>query len=181
MTKASMKKIEKIAREQGFPDFKWINPKQVITGQWVRMKCMYGCKSYGKRGCCPPEVPSVADCREFFDDYRWGLFIHVAPRLEKPEDRFPWGAEMTRKASALEREIFLADFPKAFAFPPAPCRVCESCSGTKKDCRLPMIARPALEAFGVDVYGTARRFGYSIHVVRNYDGQMDRFGLLLVE
>ena len=181
MTRASAKKIEGMARKQGFMDFKWVNPKQIITGQWVRMKCMYGCKSFGQRGCCPPEVPSVEDCRRFFDEYRWGLFLHFPIQHEKPEDRFPWGVEMTRKGHALEREVFLADFPKAYVFPPAPCRLCENCPGTKKDCYHPMMARPSLEAFGVDVYGTARKFGFSIHVVPDYDRAMDRFGLLLVE
>lgn len=181
MTKAAAKKIEKMAREHGFADFKWINPRQIVTGEWVRMKCQFGCKSFGKRGCCPPEVPSVADCRKFFNEYRWGLFFHLAVRHRKPEDRFPWGKEMTRKAVSLEREVFLSDFPKAFVFPPPPCRLCESCPGTKRDCRQPMDARPSLEGFGVDVYSTARKFGYSIHVIRDFKQEVNRFGLLLVE
>lgn len=181
MTGRVAKKIEKMAEENGFPDFKWMNPKEVITGNWVRMKCQYGCPHYGKGGCCPPEVPSVEDCRNFFGEYKAGLLLHFALKFKDPKMRYPWGREMQKKAVALEREVFLADFPKAFIFPPTPCRICAHCTGNKRECRQPFVARPSLEAFAVDVYGTARKVGYPIHVVRSYEEETNRFGLLLVE
>jgi predicted metal-binding protein len=83
---------------------------------------------------------------------------------------------------ALEREVFLADYPKAFVFPPGgPCRVCASCSANRSACKNPDAARPSLEAFAVDVYSTARKAGYQIHVLKEFHEQMNRFGLLLVE
>jgi len=88
---------------------------------------------------------------------------------------------MQKKAVALEREVFLADFPKAFVFPPAPCRLCNPCPGKKRECKQPYTARPTLEAFAVDVYSTARKMGYPIHVLKGYDEETNRFGLLLVE
>jgi len=181
MTKTAAKKIVKMAEDHGFPDSKWMNPKEVITGNWVRMKCQYGCPHYGKGGCCPPEVPAVENCRKFFGEYRTGLFLHFALKFEDPKLRFAWGRETQRRALALEREVFLADFPKAFIFPPVPCRLCRDCPGNKRECRQPFLARPSLEAFAVDVYGTARRVGYSIHVVKNFEEEQNRFGLLLVE
>jgi len=77
VVKLVSKKIERMAREHGFADFKWINPRDVVTGNWVRMKCQFGCDGYGKGGCCPPEVPSVTDCRRFFDEYKVGLLLTV--------------------------------------------------------------------------------------------------------
>jgi predicted metal-binding protein len=88
---------------------------------------------------------------------------------------------MQKKALAIEREVFLADFPKAFVFPPAPCELCADCSGNKRECKQPRIARPSLEGFAVDVYGTAIKMGYQIHVLKEYREEMNRFGLLLVE
>ena len=58
--------IENIIRKYGYRDFKWIDPKNIVVAQWVRMKCMYGCDEYGKTGTCPPNVPSVSDCERFF-------------------------------------------------------------------------------------------------------------------
>lgn len=181
MRRSTAETIEGIAKDHGFGDFRWINPKEVITGNWVRMKCQYGCPDYWRRGCCPPEVPSVADCRKFFDEYRLGLLLHSAIRFKDPELRHRWGQKMQKKAVALEREAFLADFPKAFVFPPAPCELCADCPRNRRECKQPRIARPSLEGFAVDVYGTARKMGYQIHVLKGYREEMSRFGLLLVE
>ena len=38
-----------------------------------------------------------------------------------------------------------------------------------------------LEGLGVDVYQTARNFGYPINVLPDYDQQMNRYALILVE
>ena len=76
------RKIERMAMEQGFTDHKWINPRRIVTANWVRMKCQFGCDGYGESGCCPPETPSVADCRKFFDEYRIGLLLHCAVKAE---------------------------------------------------------------------------------------------------
>jgi predicted metal-binding protein len=65
-------------------------------------------------------------------------------------------------------------------FPQAPCRLCKNCTGTE-ECRQPYQSRPTLEAFGVDVYSTARMLGYPIQVVKDYQDEMNRYGLLLVE
>lgn len=181
MTKSTTGRIERMSKDHGFDDFKWIKPKDVVTGNWVRMKCQYGCERYGRRGCCPPEVPSVADCRRFFDEYKVGLLLHSAIEFKDPELRHRWGREMQKKAVALEREVFLADFPKAFVFPPAPCNVCSDCPGNKRECKQPYAARPSLEAFAVDVYSTAHKMRYRIHVLKGYHEEMNRFGLLLVE
>ncbi len=30
-------------------------PSSVVTSEWVRWKCQFGCPVYGMRHCCPPE------------------------------------------------------------------------------------------------------------------------------
>jgi predicted metal-binding protein len=182
MIKLVSRKIERMAMEHGFIDFRWINPRRIVTGNWVRMKCQFGCDGYGKGGCCPPEAPSVTDCRKFFDEYKVGLLLHCAVKFENPLLRRRWSRATQKKAVALEREVFLADYPKAFVFPPGgPCRICASCSANRRECKNPYAARPSLEAFAVDVYSTARKMRYPIHVLKGYGEEMNRFGLLLVE
>ncbi len=181
MTKAAQRRIEKMARAHDLRDYKWIQPKSMITGQWVRLKCIYGCPSYGLKGCCPPEVPSVADCERFFKEYKKGVLFHFAKKFKNPQMRIPWSKEVNQRMLDLEKEVFLAGFYKAFVFPHAPCRLCDSCKGSKQECRQPYWARPTLEAFGVDVYATARKMGYPIQVLKGYEEEMNRFGLLLVE
>jgi predicted metal-binding protein len=57
--------LETIFKEDGFTDFKWIAPEQIVVSQWVRMKCMFGCPNYGRKGACPPQTLSVSDCELF--------------------------------------------------------------------------------------------------------------------
>ena len=176
-----MKRIEKMADAQGLKDFKWIRPRSVVLGEWVRMKCNYGCGGYGKRKTCPPDVPSVEECTKFFGEYQHGLLFHFAKKLKNPEMRHSWSGEINRRMLDLEKKVFLSGFQKAFMFPMAPCRLCTRCAGDKGGCRRPSEARPTLEAFGVDVFSTARMMGYPIQVVKNYQEEMNRYGLLLVE
>ena len=64
-----LNKIESIIRENGYEDFRWISGEDVVVCQWPRFKCMFGCSTYGKKGTCPPSVPSIEDCREFFNEF----------------------------------------------------------------------------------------------------------------
>ncbi len=181
MNSATKKRIEKLAAAHGLKDFKWMDPRRVVIGQWVRMKCNFGCPGYGKRKTCPPYLPPVEECQKFFKEYKQGLFFHFATRLKDPKMRHPWSAGINKKMLALEREVFLSGYEKAFIFPMAPCRLCKNCTADSQECRLPYQSRPTLEAFGVDVFGTARMLGYPIQVVKDYHDEMNRYGLLLVE
>ena len=62
------KKLETLFQQHGFTDFKMISPKEIVVTQWVRMKCEFGCASFGKKASCPPNTPSVSECRKFFDN-----------------------------------------------------------------------------------------------------------------
>jgi predicted metal-binding protein len=181
MTKAVMKQIEKLARAHSLGDFKWMDPRTIVPRHWVREKCIYGCPRYGQKACCPPEVPSVAECKAFFKEYRHGLLYHLTKKFGDPNERFRWARDVNKKAFALEREVFLSGFYKAFTFTAAPCNLCEECKNTRRECRNPLVSRPTLEAFGVDVYATARKLGYPLQVVKGYKEDTNRFGLLLVE
>ncbi|MBI5967618.1 MAG: DUF2284 domain-containing protein [Deltaproteobacteria bacterium] len=181
MNRTAQQRIEKMAQAHNLKDFKWIRPQSIITGEWVRMKCTYGCPRYGEKGCCPPEVPSVAECADFFREYQSGIFFHLAKRFKDPEMRFRWYREVNKRVLDLEKEVFLSGYHKAFLFLPAPCMLCDPCQASKRECRHPYLSRPTLEAFGVDVYATARKMGYPIQVLKDYREEMNRFGLLLVE
>jgi len=45
-------------------DFKRIPADMIEVGDWVRWKCMYGCKAYGKHLGCPPYVPLPEETRK---------------------------------------------------------------------------------------------------------------------
>ena len=39
---ASRKPVDTLLRSHGVDDFIWIDPRRIVTAQWVRMKCMFG-------------------------------------------------------------------------------------------------------------------------------------------
>lgn len=174
-------KIEEIIRHNDIMDFKWIQPNSIIFGEWVRMKCMYGCGNYGKRANCPPNVPPVSQCKEFINEYNQIVIMHFENKFEKPEERLPWTIEINKNIVNAEREIFLAGFYKAFALLTDSCRICKECSDNRDKCNNKKYSRPAPDAFGIDVYKTARSNGFSINVLKELNAKMDRFAFLLIE
>lgn len=173
--------LEALIRENGYTDFKWIDPKDVVVGRWVRMKCMYGCDEYGRTASCPPNVPAVEECRRFFDEYHTGVIFHFEKKVDKPEDRHSWSRKVNQKLLELERAVFVAGYQKAFLLFMDSCSICEDCPGVRERCKQPHAARPSPEAMGVDVFSTVRRYGYFIEVLSEYSQPMHRYAFLLIE
>lgn len=165
------------ARQQGALDALNISPaRQVVTAEWVRLRCQYGCSEYGQCLTCPPHSPTPETTRKVLDEYRTGILIHG--------DQWKLVREI---AHTLEREIFLAGYYKAFTFPCGPCWRCKTCvaqlrrQGKKAACKHPDLARPAMEAAGIDVFSTARGVGLPIKVVDSEKSPQDYYALVLVE
>lgn len=176
-----LENLEKIFMKHGYNDYKWIKSKDIVVAQWVRIKCTYGCKSYGVNGACPPNVPSVTECREFFKEYQDTAIFHFEKTLDSPEERFAWGKEINRNLLKLEREVFLSGFQKAFLFYMDECCVCDDCSASRVDCKNQKAARPCPEAFAVDIFSTVEKCGYPINVLAEYSEKMNRYAFLMVE
>ncbi len=173
--------IEALLREQGWCDFRWISGQVVQVRQWVRMKCRFGCDSYGHKGACPPVLPDIADCREFFAEYDHIVVLRIATRLAKPEDRHAGSRATNLKLLELERAVFLTGYPKALVLLMDECPVCAKCAGSRVDCTSPDKARPCVEALGVDVFATVGALGFPIRVLRDYGDEMNRYAFLMVE
>jgi len=173
--------LEALFLRHGFEDFKWFPPKDVVTAQWVRMKCLFGCPEYGKGGTCPPNTPSVEECDRFFKDYRRSVVFRFEKRLDAPEERHAWSRGINARLYDLEREIFLSGNVKAFMLFMDSCAICPECAGSRSKCRNPKKSRPSPEAMAVDVYSTILRAGYPIEVLKDYDRAMNRYAFLLID
>ncbi len=178
---STREELEAIFHKHGCDDFKWMDAQQMMVAQWVRMKCTFGCENYGHKANCPPNTPSVEECRAFVNEYRTAAVIHFAAALPEREARESWLREINARATAVERDVFLAGYQKAFLMLAARCRLCADCRGSRSECRQPAAGRPTAEALGVDVYSTARRVGYPIHVLTDLTDEMNRYAFLLVE
>ena len=181
MTVAKRKKLEGLFAERGFEEFTWIDPREIVVTRWVRMKCVFGCDGYGRNATCPPNTPSVEECRRFFDEYRVAALFHFQKRVAKPELRKPWARKTNARLLAIEREVFLAGHQRAFLLPMDSCELCAECPGARAECRHPKAARPTPESLAVDVFATVRRYGLPIEVLADYRDAMNRYAILLVE
>ena len=175
------KQIEAIVCKHGFNDYKWIDPKNIVVAQWVRMKCMYGCPDYGRIASCPPNTLTVEECKQFFAEYRSGMVIHIQKVVADPEKRRQWIAKTNLKLAKMEREIFLAGNPKAFLLFLGSCHICAECTASRADCLEPKISRPSPEGMAVDVFSTMRQIGYPIEVLTDQAEQMNRYAFLMIE
>ena len=173
-------RVEAILGERGFDNYTWLDPDKIVTGQWVRMKCEFGCPHFGKCAVCPPNVPSLADCERFFSEYDRAVLLQFSGTVEKPEDRHQWTRKINGGLLNLERAVFLAGYYKAFVLFVDPCNFCEECVPTRTACEHPKTARPSPEGLAVDVFTTARNAGKPIQVLDDYDKEMNRYGILLV-
>ena len=174
------KQVEGIFESHEYNDYRWIDPKKIVVSQWVRMKCKFGCGEYGRGGACPPETPSVAECREFFYEYSDAVILHFEGLMDKPENRHSWSAKINARLVKLERAVFIAGFERAFFLFRDSCCFCKECTGNRETCDQPRMARPAPEAMVVDVYTTVRQAGFKINVLPDYDQKMNRFAFLMV-
>jgi predicted metal-binding protein len=157
------------AKRFGARDARPIRASTIVTAPWVRLKCQYGCDGYGSSRCCPPHTPTADDTQKVLDGYRRAILFEAGRHGPK------------KIAVRLEREAFLAGYYKAFGLGAGSCGFCKEECAFDRGCRHPDLARPALEACGVDVYATARRNGFTIEVVRDETEEAHYFGVVLLD
>jgi len=166
-----LKTLVERAKKLGATDAKPIRTDVVAVRNWVRLKCRYGCGGYGKRFTCPPYSPTPDETRKVVQEYTWGVLSMFKgfPRIS-----------IHKFAFEMERTAFLMGYHAAFAFASGPCDLCTECNIKEGFCRHPRMARPAMEACGIDVFTTARNAGFPIKVVTSREETPTFYSLLLV-
>jgi len=156
------------AVELGATDAKIIPANEVYTAAWVRLKCQFGCGGYGDKLTCPPYSPTPEQTAQVIACYDWALLTHMDE----------W-RELRDFVVDLEREVFLDGNYKALGFSAGGCTICKECN-VPGPCRHGDRARPSMEAAGIDVFATARKAGFPIEVVMDYDCRQNYYGLILI-
>jgi predicted metal-binding protein len=176
----SMTKLDSYAEKAkslGISKAEIVDTRNVVVGNWVRLKCQYGCGGYGECLTCPPYSPTPEYTRKMIGEYSKGLLIQIEniTLMDRPRP----GPRLRKIVADLEREIFLDGYYKAFGMASGPCRFCKTCD-TNEPCKHPYKARPSMEACGIDVYQTARNCGFELEVVRTEDCSYSYVALLLI-
>lgn len=196
--------LEKMAKDSGASAFVPIEPSQVVTAHWVRLRCQYGCKYYGTRLTCPPYSPTPEETRKVLDEFKTAYLIRYDGFLGfdtyPPQNMYGSLKKMSVKACdagfEMERHAFLSGYYNAYLYGAHRCYRCEKCvldegadgaKGTigKTTCRFPVQARPSMESAGIDVFATAKNVGIEMHVLTDKKvltpEMMPTYMLLLLE
>ncbi len=156
------KKAEKylaLAKEMGADHAVLFEAPQICWDSRTLLKCMYGCSDWGKGLTCPsrPNNPSMAELKEMFSRYSWGIIVHST-------DKF-----LSHKISmAVESSAFHDNY--YFAMSLSDCALCKECAGfSGKDCRNVAKARPAFHSVGIDVFKTVHQMGLPLYTLETRD------------
>lgn len=153
-----LEKYATMARAGGAEEASIIPARNVVTAEWVRLKCQFGCSGWGKRLCCPPFTPTPETTRRMLKEFHLAL-IYTYRRNDDRRGR----RRMAKLLAAIERQAFLDGHYRALGMGAGPCRFCAACDPAAA-CRFPELARPAMEACGIDVYATCRNSGIALEV-----------------
>jgi predicted metal-binding protein len=154
-------------------------PGLVVTADWVRLKCRFGCDGYAQCRTCPPLSPTPSETRRLLDEYSRALLLRVGPHTGR-DDSDRRSADLRYAAVELERELFLAGYHRAFSLGAGPCELCGTCD-MERPCVDPEHARPSMESCGIDVFATVRNADWEIEVVRDASDAYRFFALVLVD
>ncbi len=171
-------------------DFKIIDKKDIVVDNWVRWKCSFGCRAFGRYLNCPPFIFSVEDTKKFLECYEKAIItrFEVDSDFETPpEDLHKFLVEKAKssceKMLEFEKKAFCFGYYKAFALYPLSCGYCSVCNAENevKICENREKIRPSVEAVGIDVFQTARNAGYKIEVLNTSKTKVTLYGILMLE
>jgi len=138
------------AIELGAAEAKLIDTDAIVFDSRSFLKCRFGCNRWGKYWTCPPNLGiSEENFRNIFKQYSSAIIIKTAdPRN---------GQEITL---SIEKEAMLSHkFMHAFAM--VLCVWCEKCAHPEP-CRFPHMARPSMDAYGIDIGKTVEPLGMKV-------------------
>lgn len=180
--------LKRKAIDLGASDSKIISVDRIpIEDEIVEMCKAHLCKGYGKSANCPPHVMEPSQAREWIGKYKKALFfkIDVSPQVLLSEDRFEalkkiYMIAAKLEASSIEQGFTLAKGLAAGSCKPVFCknRSCEALMDGG-ECRYPSLARPSIEAVGINVFKLAKDVGWDIYpILRDSDPEAVAKGML---
>lgn len=135
------------------------------------LKCMYGCGSWGYGHTCPSRPGSLLpwEYEPVLRRYRWGIIVHSTSKILSQSISYE-----------LERKSFQDGY--YFSFSLSDCSLCEECLGHQgMECIQPEKARPSFHSVGIDVFRTARKFGFPLEVLKREDDPQNWYSAVFIE
>lgn len=143
------------AIEMGAIEAKLITTDSIVFDSRSYLKCRFGCNRWGKYWTCPPHLDITPErFMDAFAQYRRAIVIKSAD----PEV----GQNVT---VAIEKEAMMT-LGCTFAFAMVLCVECDECA-YPDPCRYPHLARPSMDAYGIDIGKTLAPLGFKVE----FDGE----------
>jgi predicted metal-binding protein len=178
------------AMDAGAVEALYIDAKDVVVDDRVRIKCLVPlCRHYGDL-VCPPNVPTPDEFRKFLRLYRYAVILSTEyinpPKPSSLEDSEEVSKEIRKKSYDLSEILLKMEavalqkgYRFAAGFTGGSCHYCDSCVKTGKECKTPYRARPSMEAVGVDVVETLKKVDMTLEFP--VDNKVKWWGLLLAD
>lgn len=183
-----LKKLKASALDLGVSDAKIISTKIIPVEDEIIDFCRDPlCESYGQSFYCPPYAMKPRELRAIITDYRNALMfkIDVASKVLLSKARFVEFRKIYEIATRLEAAAIEVGFSKSKGFAAGSCKpvFCSEyqCQAlvNGKTCRFSDMARPSMEAVGINVFKLARSVGWEIHKMADARGSESlRTGIL---
>ncbi|MFA5313053.1 MAG: DUF2284 domain-containing protein [Methanomassiliicoccales archaeon] len=195
-----MRKLIESALARGAAKAAQLPASLIVVDPRVRMKCQVPiCKNYGRSLMCPPSIMFPKEFSEILSRYSDSILVQwtFVPDPEtlkiikagsltmlEADELYSKAMnraikEMTTQLNSLERDAMRMGYRFATAFSGGPCALCDECVGVGGHCRHPFMARPSMEAVGIDVIATASNAGLPIKYPAESTALLT--GLLLVD
>lgn len=166
----------KAAIELGATRATIIHTKSIPVDERVTLKCQIPrCFGYGAGAHCPPNTLKPAELREHLRKYEWAVLFTVDTTPEviirnkaTIKERVAAYQTVYKIVSKLESMAFYDGHYLAFGFGAGSCRhtfcgLQETCAAMEgKKCRFSLLARPSMEAVGIDVFKLVASVGWDI-------------------
>ena len=155
-----------------------IDPADLIFEEAVKMNCFY-CGKYGNNWRCPPKLPQI-DFQQMMKEFDQGMFViysfNIKERASYNAIRSESSIVLHKTLLKLEKFMWDHNASTAISFIGGSCKLCKDGCG-KERCNNPYMSRSPLEATGVNVVKSAKKYG--INITFPTDNKLIRCGLLL--
>ncbi len=154
------------------------DPKELIFEENIHMNCFY-CGRYGKNWRCPPHLPDI-DYKKMVREFDCGMFVtvryDVTDKQQLPHIRTESSVVLHKLLLAMESWLYQQNSPTALSFIGGSCKLCKGGCG-KDSCNNPYMSRSPVEATGVNIIKSAKKYGIDVTFPTNK--QLMRIGMIL--
>ena len=171
---AIMGLLKEKALEHGASEAEIISPAVIpIQDEIIEMCKPPRCEGYGKSIHCPPNAMKPPASREWVQRFQRALLfkIDTSPKVLLSEEGLEVFRKIYRIASKLEKQAMDEGYPSSKGLAAGSCKAvfcrdkpCKALDD-KDTCRFPALARPSMEALGINVFELVKKVGWEIHAM----------------